>query len=51
MHAEAEAEAAAPDTLPIERSGNAFKPLKDIEAIKKILPHRQMNVLSPQNCC
>lgn len=26
--------------LPVEKSGNAFKPLKDIEEIQKILPHR-----------
>ena len=36
----AEAEAAPAADLPLERSGNSFTALKDIEAIKKVLPHR-----------
>jgi hypothetical protein len=36
----AEAEAAPAADLPLERSGNSFVALKDIEAIKKVLPHR-----------
>lgn len=38
--ARAEAEAAPAAELPPEKSGNNFTALKDIEAIKKVLPHR-----------
>jgi 3-hydroxyacyl-[acyl-carrier-protein] dehydratase len=38
--ARAEAEAAPAAEVPLERSGNNFTALKDIEAIKKVLPHR-----------
>lgn len=37
----AEGEAALePAALPLERSGNSFKPQKDIQDIMKVLPHR-----------
>jgi len=40
----AEKEAAAPTSSGIEKTGPAFKPVLDIEAIKGVLPHRYVYI-------
>ena len=40
MRASAVAEAPDAVEIPLEKTGPAFEPLKDIESIQEILPHR-----------
>lgn len=40
MHASAVAEAPDAVETPLEKTGPAFEPFKDIEAIQEVLPHR-----------